>query len=29
VLIDVMFRVRPPEAIVDHLAGAGVPKLRP
>ncbi|HEY7706051.1 MAG TPA: hypothetical protein VH968_02640 [Gaiellaceae bacterium] len=28
VLMDVAFRVRPPEAIVDHLSGAGVPPLR-
>ena len=28
VLADVAFRVRPPEAVVDHLAGIGVPDLR-
>ncbi|MDP9490681.1 MAG: hypothetical protein M3P42_00530 [Actinomycetota bacterium] len=27
VLIDVAFRARPPEAIVDHLSGVGVPEL--
>jgi hypothetical protein len=27
VLVDVAFRVRPPEAIVDHLSGVGVPHL--
>ncbi len=25
VLLDVAFRVRPPEAILDHLSGVGVP----
>jgi len=29
VLVDVMFRVRPQEAILDHLAGIPLPKLRP
>jgi hypothetical protein len=28
VLVDVAFRVRPPEAVVDHLSGIGVPDLR-
>lgn len=28
VLLDVAFRVRPPEAIADHLSGVGVPPLR-
>jgi hypothetical protein len=28
ILVDVAFRVRPPEAIVDHLSGVGVPALR-
>jgi hypothetical protein len=28
ILADVAFRVRPPEAIVDHLSGVGVPALR-
>jgi hypothetical protein len=28
VLVDVAFRVRPPEAIADHLSGVGVPALR-
>jgi hypothetical protein len=28
ILLDVAFRVRPPEAIVDHLSGVGVPTLR-
>jgi hypothetical protein len=27
VLADVAFRVRPPEALIDHLAGIGVPEL--
>jgi hypothetical protein len=25
VLVDIAFRLRPPEAIVDHLSGVGVP----
>jgi hypothetical protein len=28
VLADVAFRARPPEAILDHLAGTGVPELK-
>jgi hypothetical protein len=28
VLVDVTLRVRPPEAIIDHLSGVGVPTLR-
>jgi hypothetical protein len=28
VLADVAFRVRPPEAVLDHLSGIGVPDLR-
>jgi hypothetical protein len=28
VLIDVAFRVRPPEAVLDQLSGIGVPELR-
>ncbi|HMB17721.1 MAG TPA: hypothetical protein VKO41_00265 [Gaiellaceae bacterium] len=28
VLIDVAFRVRPPEAVLDHLSGIGVPTRR-
>src|SRR5438128_978916 len=28
ILVDVAFRVRPPDALVDHLAGIGVPTLR-
>ncbi|HKF14145.1 MAG TPA: hypothetical protein VKB13_02850 [Gaiellaceae bacterium] len=28
VLVDVAFRVRPPEAVLDQLSGIGVPKLR-
>jgi hypothetical protein len=28
VLTDIAFRVRPPEALVDHLSGVGVPALR-
>jgi hypothetical protein len=28
VLIDVAFRVRPPEAVLDHVSGVGVPKIR-
>lgn len=27
VLVDIAFRLRPPEALVDHLSGAGVPDL--
>jgi hypothetical protein len=27
ILIDVAFRVRPTEAVVDHLSGVGVPDL--
>jgi len=27
VLVDVTLRVRPPEAIIDHLSGVGVPTL--
>jgi hypothetical protein len=28
VLMDVALRVRPPEAVLDHLSGVGVPDLR-
>ena len=28
VLVDVAFRLRPPEAVLDHLSGTGVPELR-
>lgn len=28
VLVDVAFRVRPPDAIADHLSGIGVPTIR-
>jgi hypothetical protein len=28
VLLDVAFRARPPEAVVDHISGVGVPTLR-
>ena len=28
VLVDVAFRVRPPEAVLDQLSGIGVPDLR-
>jgi hypothetical protein len=28
VLVDVAFRVRPPEAVLDQLAGVGVPEVR-
>jgi len=28
VLVDVAFRVRPPEAVLDHLSGVGVPTRR-
>jgi proteasome lid subunit RPN8/RPN11 len=28
VLVDVAFRVRPPDAVVDHFSGIGVPDLR-
>ncbi len=27
ILLDVAFRVRPPDAIADHLAGVGVPDI--
>jgi hypothetical protein len=29
ILVDVAFRVRPPDAIVDHLSGVAVPARRP
>jgi hypothetical protein len=29
VLVDVAFRLRPPEAVLDQLSGVGVPTLRP
>jgi hypothetical protein len=29
VLVDVMFRVRPPTAILEHVAGIGVPHVAP
>ena len=28
VLVDVAFRARPPEAVLDQLSGVGVPELR-
>jgi hypothetical protein len=28
VLVDVMFRARPPEALLDQVSGIGVPPLR-
>jgi hypothetical protein len=28
VLLDVAWRARPPEAVLDHLAGTGLPPLR-
>jgi proteasome lid subunit RPN8/RPN11 len=28
VLVDVALRARPPEAVLDHLSGIGVPDLR-
>jgi hypothetical protein len=28
VVADVAFRVRPPEAVLDHLSGTGAPDLR-
>jgi len=28
VLVDVAWRVRPPDALLDHLSGVGVPTLR-
>jgi hypothetical protein len=28
VLVDVAFRVRPPEAVLDHVSGIGVPTKR-
>jgi hypothetical protein len=27
VLLDVAFRVRPPDAVLDHISGVGVPRL--
>jgi hypothetical protein len=27
VLVDIAFRLRPPDALVDHLSGVGVPDL--
>jgi hypothetical protein len=27
VLLDVAFRLRPPEAVVDHVSGVGIPDL--
>jgi hypothetical protein len=29
ILVDVALRARPPAALIDHLAGIGVPPLRP
>jgi hypothetical protein len=29
VLVDIAFRLRPPEALLDHVAGIGVPILEP
>ena len=29
VLLEVVMRVRPPEALADHVAGIGVPRLPP
>jgi hypothetical protein len=29
VLVDIAFRSRPPDALLDHLSGVGVPRLRP
>jgi hypothetical protein len=29
VLVDLAFRLRPPTAVLDHLAGIGVPPLEP
>lgn len=29
VLLDVAFRLRPPEAVLDHISGVGVPDLSP
>jgi hypothetical protein len=28
VLLDVAFRARPPDAVLDHISGVGVPTLR-
>jgi hypothetical protein len=28
VLLDVLFRTRPPDALLDHISGVGVPRLR-
>jgi hypothetical protein len=27
-LLDVLFRTRPPDALPDHISGVGVPRLR-
>ena len=29
VAVDVTFRRRPPDALLDHVSGVGVPRLRP
>jgi hypothetical protein len=29
VLVEIAFRARPPEALLDHLSGVGVPRLPP
>jgi hypothetical protein len=29
VLLEVSFRARPPDAVLDHLSGVGVPSLPP
>jgi hypothetical protein len=28
VIIDILFRNRPPDAFLDHISGVGVPRLR-
>jgi hypothetical protein len=28
ILVDIAMRVRPPEALLDHVSGIGVPELR-
>jgi hypothetical protein len=28
VILDILFRTRPPDALLDHISGVGVPRLR-
>lgn len=28
VILDILFRTRPPDAFLDHISGVGVPRLR-